>query len=73
MVRPGPQPVPELLRPYVASLVAYDVDLGGAGIHRGLPGTSLTFVLPLDAPLDVGSRSTTASDVTPEAVSRRQE
>ena len=26
-----------------------------------------------DAPLDVGSRSTTASDVTPEAVSRRQE
>jgi methanethiol S-methyltransferase len=26
-----------------------------------------------DAPLDAGSRSTTASDVTPEAVSRRQE
>ena len=53
MVRLGPQPVPELLRPYVASLVAYDVDLGGPGVHRGLPGTSLTFVLPLDAPLDV--------------------
>jgi len=53
MVRLGPQPVPELLRPYVASLVAYDVDLGGPGVHRGLPSTSLTFVLPLDAPLDV--------------------
>src|SRR5690606_11231126 len=54
MVRPGPQPVPELLRPYVSSLVVYDVDLGGPGVHRGLPGTALTFVLPLDAPLDVG-------------------
>jgi AraC-like DNA-binding protein len=53
MVRLGPQPVPELLRPYVASLVAYDVDLGGPGVHRGLPGTALTFVLPLDAPLEV--------------------
>ena len=54
MVRLGPQPVPELLRPYVVALVAYDVDLGGPGVHRGLPGTSLTLVLPLDAPLDVG-------------------
>jgi len=53
MVRPGPQPVPALLRPYVASLVVYDVDLGGPGVHRGLPSTSLTFVLPLDAPLEV--------------------
>jgi len=53
MVALGPQPVPELLRPYVASLVAYDVDLGGPGVHRGLPSTSLTFVLPLDAPLEV--------------------
>lgn len=54
MVRLGPQPVPDLLRPYVASLVVYDVDLGAPGVHRGLPTTSLTFVLPLDAPLDVG-------------------
>jgi AraC-like DNA-binding protein len=53
MVRLGPQPVPDLLRPYVAWLVAYDVDMGGPGVHRGLPSTSLTFVLPLDAPLDV--------------------
>ncbi len=70
MVRLGPQPVPELLRPYVASLVAYDVDLGGPGVHRGLPGTSLTFVLPLDAPLDVswaadpGSRRASWSSVS---------
>jgi AraC-like DNA-binding protein len=53
MVSLGPQPVPELLRPYVDSLVAYDVDLGGPGVHRGLPSTSLTFVLPLDARLEV--------------------
>lgn len=45
--------VPTPLAPYVASLVAYDVDLGGPGVHRGLPSTSLTFVLPVDAPLDV--------------------
>ena len=42
------------LRPYVVSLVAYDVDLGAPGVHRGLPATTLTFVLPLDEPLDVG-------------------
>ncbi|MGB0099927.1 MAG: helix-turn-helix domain-containing protein [Nocardioides sp.] len=44
------------LAPYVASLVAYDVDLGGPGVHRGLPGTTLTFVLPVGEPLDVGWR-----------------
>ena len=61
MVRLGPQPVPELLRPYVDSLVAYDVDLGGPGVHRGLPSTSLTFVLPLDAPLEVSWAADPAS------------
>lgn len=61
MVRLGPQPVPELLRRYVASLVAYDVDLGGPGVHRGLPSTSLTFVLPLDAPLEVSWAADPAS------------
>lgn len=61
MVRLGPQPVPELLRPYVASLVAYDVDLGRPGVHRGLPSTSLTFVLPLDAPLEVSWAADPAS------------
>ena len=44
------------LAPYVASLVAYDVDLGGPGVHRGLPSTTLTFVLPVGERLDVGWR-----------------
>lgn len=42
-----------VLRPYVASVVPYDVTMSGPGIHRGLPGTTSTFVLPLDEPLDV--------------------
>lgn len=46
-------PVPPALRPYVATRVPYDVDFGAPGVHRGLPGTALTFVLPLDAPLRV--------------------
>jgi AraC-like DNA-binding protein len=49
------------LAPYVASLTAYDVDLGAPGVHRGLPGTTLTFVLPVGEPLDVGWRGVTAS------------
>jgi AraC-like DNA-binding protein len=44
------------LAPYVASVVAYDVDLGAPGVHRGLPSTTLTFVLPAGEPLDVGWR-----------------
>jgi AraC-like DNA-binding protein len=46
--------VPGALAAYVTSLVAYDSDLGAAGVHRGLPTTSLTFVLPVGEPLDVG-------------------
>ncbi|HEY0950913.1 AraC family transcriptional regulator [Nocardioides sp.] len=42
------------LAPYVASLVAYDVDLGAPGVHRGLPSTTLTLVVPVGEPLDVG-------------------
>lgn len=41
------------LTPYVASLVPYDVTMGGPGIHRGMPGTTMTFVLPLGEPIDV--------------------
>jgi AraC-like DNA-binding protein len=47
-------PVAPALAPYVATLTAYDVDLGAPGVHRGLPGTTLTFVLPIGEPLDVG-------------------
>lgn len=49
---PAP-PVPRELQPYVVARTAYDVDFGAPGVHRGLPGTSLTFVLPLDDPLRV--------------------
>jgi AraC-like DNA-binding protein len=49
-------PVAGVLAPYVSSLTAYDVDLGVPGVHRGLPGTTLTFVLPIGEPLDVGWR-----------------
>jgi AraC-like DNA-binding protein len=47
-------PIHPALTPYVASLTAYDVDLGAPGVHRGLPSTTLTFVLPVGEPLDVG-------------------
>ncbi|MDQ6527461.1 helix-turn-helix transcriptional regulator [Nocardioides sp. LHD-245] len=45
--------VPAALRPYVAARVPYDVDFGAPGVHRGLPSTTLTLVLPLDEPLRV--------------------
>jgi AraC-like DNA-binding protein len=47
-------PVAPALAPYVASLTAYDVDMGAPGVHRGLPSTTVTFVLPVGEPLDVG-------------------
>ncbi len=46
--------LPRVLAPFVRSLVAYDVDLGGPGVHRGLPSTGITFVLPVGEPLEVG-------------------
>jgi AraC-like DNA-binding protein len=46
--------VPDALAPSVTSLVAYDSDLGAPGVHRGLPTTSLTLVLPVGEALDVG-------------------
>jgi AraC-like DNA-binding protein len=42
------------LRPHVASMVAYDLAMPGPGVHVGMPSTSLTFVLPVGEPLDVG-------------------
>lgn len=45
--------VPEVLAPYVTAVVPYDVDMGAPGVHRGMPGTGLTFELPLDEPIDV--------------------
>jgi AraC-like DNA-binding protein len=46
--------LPRVLAPYVRGAVAYDTDLGEPGIHRGLPSTGLTFVLPVGEPLEVG-------------------
>ncbi|RYB91641.1 AraC family transcriptional regulator [Nocardioides oleivorans] len=37
----------------VRSIVVYDVDFAGPGVHIGMPSTDLTFVLPLDQPLEV--------------------
>ncbi|CUR59438.1 Transcriptional regulator, AraC family [metagenome] len=41
------------LAPHVRSIVVYDVAFGAPGVHIGMPSTALTFVLPLDEPLDV--------------------
>lgn len=46
-------PVPTALRRYVAARVPYDVDFGAPGVHRGLPSTTVTLVLPIDEPLRV--------------------
>ncbi|TWG97839.1 AraC-like DNA-binding protein [Nocardioides sp. J9] len=46
-------PVPPALRRHVAARVPYDVVFGAPGVHRGLPSTTLTLVLPLDEPLRV--------------------
>lgn len=46
-------PVPVALRRYVAARTPYDVDFGAPGVHRGLPSTTITLVLPLDDPLRV--------------------
>jgi len=48
-----PVPVPAALRRYVVARIPYDVDLGAPGVHRGLPSTTITLVLPLDDPLRV--------------------
>lgn len=45
-------PLPRL-DPRLAEVTAYDVDLGGPGVHRGLPSTAPMLVVPLDEPLDV--------------------
>lgn len=45
--------VPAPLVGLVSSLTGYDV-AAAPGLHRGLPTTGLTFVLPVDEPIDVG-------------------
>lgn len=54
-VTPPPVEVPPALRPFVRSVAGY----GGAGlvpgVHRGLPGRSLTLVLATEEPLGVAA------------------
>ncbi|MBV6729660.1 helix-turn-helix transcriptional regulator [Nocardioides daeguensis] len=45
--------VPAALRRHVVARIPYDVDFGAPGVHRGLPSTTITLVLPLDDPLRV--------------------
>ncbi len=47
-------PVPEALRPYVLAIGGYDLAMPAPGVHLGMPSTSVTFVLPVGEPLDVG-------------------
>jgi AraC-like DNA-binding protein len=42
------------LRELVSSYHGYRYEVEGAGVHHGLPSTSLTVVLSFDRPLDVG-------------------
>lgn len=56
--------VPPELLPYVAALSVYDVDLGAAGVHRGLPSTTVTFVLPLHEPIEVAWKGIPESSLT---------
>lgn len=47
-------PVPPVLRAHVLGIVGYDMAMPRPGVHIGMPSTSLTFVLPIGEPLDVG-------------------
>ena len=57
--------IPAPLRPFVTALTAYDVVYAhGAGVHVGMPSTTLTFVLPLGEPLDVSWAATRSPRAT---------
>ena len=51
----------DALAPWVASMTVYDLDVGAPGLHRGLPSTTLSVVLPIGEPVDVGWRDRPAS------------
>lgn len=56
------EPAPPL-RGLVRSVHGYLVDDGTAGVHHGLPDTSLTLVLAFDEPIEVGWLAAPASTV----------
>jgi AraC-like DNA-binding protein len=54
MTSPPGRRVSAALAPFVRSLSSYDFTLEADGVHRGLPSTSLSVMLPLDTPVDIG-------------------
>ncbi len=52
---PAPGELPDRLRPFVRSLLGYGGVGLSPGVHRGLPGRSLTLVLSVDEPLGVAA------------------
>jgi AraC-like DNA-binding protein len=43
------------LRPYVRSYLGYRMEGFDPGVHRGLPGRHLTFIISLDAPVEMAT------------------
>ena len=52
---PPAPPLPAALRPFVRRVAGYAAGGLEPGVHRGLPGPTLTLVLAVDAPLGVAS------------------
>ncbi len=52
---PPPAVLPARLRPFVASMAGYAADGLVPGVHRGVPGPMLTFILTLNAPLAIAA------------------
>jgi AraC-like DNA-binding protein len=51
---PADRQLPPALSPYVLTLSAYDLAPGADGVHRGLPSTALSVMLPQHEPVDIG-------------------
>ena len=41
------------LAPFVATLAAYDLGPGSAGVHRGLPSSTVSITIPEEDPLEI--------------------
>ncbi|WP_226899173.1 helix-turn-helix domain-containing protein [Nonomuraea phyllanthi] len=47
-------PMPAALAPFVVALSAYDLGPGLAGVHRGLPSSTVSITIPEEEPLEIG-------------------
>ncbi|WP_331769883.1 helix-turn-helix domain-containing protein (plasmid) [Embleya sp. NBC_00888] len=56
------------LRPFVATLAAYDLGPGPVGVHRGLPSSTLSITIPEDDSLEIGWVARSASRARHRAV-----